>query len=232
VEKMLKTYTIKNLKKEPALQSDWNSKEWIDAEIADISIFRDESSSHHPKTVVKLLYTQNGIYGKFKVEDKYVRSVESGYQAPVCQDSCVEFFVKPKRNRGYLNFEFNCGGTLLCSYITDATRTETGFKEMVELKECELNQVKIYHSLPSIVEPEIREETEWFIGFYIPFSLLEKYVGKLHFSKESEHSEWRGNFYKCGDKTSHPHWASWNPITTTNFHLPECFGVLKFEKPY
>jgi hypothetical protein len=228
---MLKTYIIKNVSTEPELDSDWNSSRWRDAHIADVSIFRDESTTHHPKTEVKLLYTQNGIYGKFKVEDNYVRSVESGYLAPVCRDSCVEFFVKPKKNRGYLNFEFNCGGSLLCTYITDSTRTDTGFKEMVELKESELNQVKIYHSLPSIVEPEIKNDTEWFIGFYIPFLLIEKYVGKLSFSKKSHPPEWRCNFYKCGDKTSHPHWASWNPITATNFHLPECFGILKFERP-
>jgi hypothetical protein len=228
---MLKTYIIKNVSTEPELDSDWNSSRWRDAHIADVSIFRDESTTHHPKTEVKLLYTQNGIYGKFKVEDNYVRSVESGYLAPVCRDSCVEFFVKPKKNRGYLNFEFNCGGSLLCTYITDSTRTDTGFKEMVELKESELNQVKIYHSLPSIVEPEIKDDTEWFIGCYIPFSLIEKYVGKLSFSKKSHPPEWRCNFYKCGDKTSHPHWASWNPITATNFHLPECFGILKFERP-
>ena len=23
---------------------------------------------------------------------------------------------------------------------------------------------------------------------------------------------WRGNFYKCADESSHPHWASWAPI--------------------
>ncbi|MEW6117215.1 MAG: carbohydrate-binding family 9-like protein, partial [Nitrospirota bacterium] len=41
--------------------------------------------------------------------------------------------------------------------------------------------------------------------------------------------EWRANFYKCGDATSHPHWASWAPVEALNFHLPHCFGTICFE---
>ena len=39
---------------------------------------------------------------------------------------------------------------------------------------------------------------------------------------------WRGNLYKCGDRTSHPHWAAWSPVDELNFHLPRCFGTLRF----
>ena len=40
---------------------------------------------------------------------------------------------------------------------------------------------------------------------------------------------WRANFYKCGDQTSHPHWAAWSPVDELNFHLPRCFGTIAFE---
>ena len=40
---------------------------------------------------------------------------------------------------------------------------------------------------------------------------------------------WRGNFFKCVEENSHPHWASWSPVDEFNFHLPQCFGVLRFE---
>jgi hypothetical protein len=40
---------------------------------------------------------------------------------------------------------------------------------------------------------------------------------------------WRANFYKCGDETSQPHWAAWHPVEALNFHLPQCFGQLRFE---
>jgi len=54
---------------------------------------------------------------------------------PVYKDSCVEFFVKPKPDKGYFNFEFIAVGTLLCSYITDPERTREGFREFVSVPE-------------------------------------------------------------------------------------------------
>jgi hypothetical protein len=40
---------------------------------------------------------------------------------------------------------------------------------------------------------------------------------------------WHANFYKCGDHTSHKHWASWQPVKELNFHRPEDFGDIVFE---
>ena len=222
----MKNYIINKVQKEPQLNADWCSEDWKDANVAEISIFRTESSDHRPKTELKLLYNSEGIFGHFNVKDQYIRSIESGYQTPVCQDSCVEFFVQPKPEKGYLNFEFNCGGALLSYYITDSTRTENGFKEMVQLTDEELDQIKIHHSMPGITEPEIKEPKEWNLSFFVPFSILQNYVGSLN---PVDNSEWCANFYKCGDNTSHPHWASWSPLSATNFHLPECFGTLKFQ---
>ncbi len=65
------------------------------------------------------------------------------------------------------------------------------------------------------------------MAFFIPLSVFEKTTG-LQSTKLSGQT-WRANLYKCGDKTSHPHWASWQPLTETNFHLPECFGKITFE---
>ena len=223
----MKNYTIRKAEKSPELDADWNSGSWKDANIADISLFRPESSEHHPETELKLLYDSKGLYGCFYVKDNYIRSVGTGYQAPVCQDSCVELFLQPKPDKGYLNFEFNCGGAILTYYITDPTRTATGFKTYRILKDSELDTIKISHSMPKTVDPEITDATEWKLSFFIPFKLLSGYVGDLGVI---EGSQWRANFYKCGDKTSHPHWASWNPLTATNFHLPECFGTVEFSK--
>jgi hypothetical protein len=42
---------------------------------------------------------------------------------------------------------------------------------------------------------------------------------------------WRANFYKCADKTSHPHWLTWAHVNypKPKFHLPEYFGRIEFE---
>jgi hypothetical protein len=65
----------------------------------------------------------------------------------------------------------------------------------------------------------------WTLEFFIPLELLEKYVGSVG---NVRGSEWKANFYKCGDETSHPHWVSWQPVPKLNFHMPECFGTVMF----
>lgn len=143
----------------------------------------------------------------------------------VWKDSCVEFFVQPKSAKGYFNFEFNCGGAFLVCYIVDWTRTVTMFKDFTRVPEPLAKNVSVKSSLPKVVDPEIQEPCDWTLGFFIPFSLLEHYVGPLG---KIEGQTWRGNFFKCADETSHPHWASWSPVDELNFHLPRCFGDLEF----
>jgi hypothetical protein len=97
--------------------------------------------------------------------------------------------------------------------------------EAVSLSPEEGRQVAVYHSLPSIIEPEMEDEVTWSLEFSIPFALLMAYVGSL---EKVAGQQWRGNLYKCGDKTSHPHWASWSPLSDKNFHAPWDFGALRF----
>ena len=155
-----------------------------------------------------------------------MRCAHTGYMAPTYLDSCVELFLQPKADKGYLNFEFSCGGSLLCFHMVDPTRIPGGFRDFTPLPEADIKQVAIYHSLPSQVEPEIAEPVEWRLEYFIPFSLLEKWVGSLGLVLGQQ---WHANLYKCGDETSHPHWAAWAPVDEFNFHLPRCFGTIQFE---
>ncbi len=211
----------------PEMKGLWDGTAWVQANVLEVADFRPEGSDHRPGTSAKLLYDSQGIYGIFKVDDRFVRCVYTRYSGPVYKDSCVEFFVKPKPDRGYFNFEFNCGGTILSSYITNPKRTSKGFEEFVPLPESDGSQVAVYHSMPGMVDPEIRNPVTWRLEFFIPFVLLEKYAGPLDHPKGKE---WKANFYKCGDETSHPHWASWRPVPALNFHMPEYFGSIRFEK--
>lgn len=186
---------------------------------------RPESSDHRPETLFRVLHDGTNLYVRFDVKDRYVRSVQTAYQAPVCTDSCVEFFVRPKAGKGYFNFEVNAGGTLLLSYVEDPTRTAQGLKRSTPVPEEWGRQVVIRSSLPAVVEPEIAGPVAWHVRYQIPFALFEAFVGDAGRSG----AVWRANFYKCGDKTSHPHWLAWSPVPALNFHLPESFGELALE---
>ncbi len=137
----------------------------------------------------------------------------------------MEFFVEPKPGRGYLNFEFNCGGAFLCSHITDPERSSGVFKQFTRVSAEIGRTVQVRSSLPRLIEKEFSEPIVWTLRFYIPLKLLEHYVGPVG---ELAGQVWRGNFFKCGEEISHPHWASWSPVDEFNFHLPGCFGSLRF----
>src|SRR5262245_41860808 len=106
-------YVVRPAHQKPALDMNWLSPAWQQAEVARVNDFHPESLSRHPVTNARVLYDNDYIYVHFHVQDKHVQSVHTKYQDSVCKDSCVEFFVRPKENAGYFNFEFNCGGTML-----------------------------------------------------------------------------------------------------------------------
>ena len=61
----------------------------------------------------------------------------------------------------------------------------------------------------------------WSVGMCVPFDLIGADPDNLP-------SSIRANFYKCADKSAHPHFLSWNPIDvpSPDFHRPEFFGEL------
>lgn len=208
----------------PKLQNAWGKGSWQNQSCLEINHFRSESSRHRPSARAKLCYNEDGIFGIFSVKDRYVICRHTRFQDPVYKDSCVEFFLQPKENKGYFNFEFNCLGTLLASYITDPTRIPGGFRGVNYLSPEEGRQIKVHTSLSAFIKREISDPINWELTFFIPFTLLMYYVGSFNIGPGIS---FRANFFKCADDSSHPHWAAWSPVDQLNFHRPHCFGTLK-----
>jgi hypothetical protein len=222
------THTIPHADTAPPLDGDWDSDPWRRVTPLSINQFHARSGEHHPRVQAKLLHSQRVLYVLFRVQDQFVKAACTRYGQMVCKDSCVEIFIEPMPDAGYFNFEVNCGGTMLLWYVRDTTLTAEGkFKDYTEVPADLAASVRIYHSMPAHVPQEITEPIEWRVQLAIPAAVLEAFVGPLgDFSGQA----WRGNLFKCADATSHPHWASWNPIgDELNFHRPACFGTLRFE---
>ncbi|WCJ58654.1 carbohydrate-binding family 9-like protein [Fontisphaera persica] len=196
---------------------------WAAADIIQIAAFRPESSDHRPATTLRLLHDGEHLYGRFTVQDYYVRSRHTQFGDPVYRDSCVEIFLQPRPDRGYFNFEFNAGGTMMCCYITNPERVGATFKEYRKWRPEDARGLQIHASLPPVVEPEQVGPLTWWLTFALPVRLLEPFVGPLG---PLAGQCWRMNAYKCGNETSHPHWAAWAPVDALNFHLPRCFGKM------
>ena len=209
----------------PRLSAAWDDPAWQPAQTAELNSFRPESSAHRPRTSLRLLHNGRGLRGVYQVHDQFVRSLGTHYFDEVWKDSCVEIFLQPKPGGGYFNLEMNAGGAHLCNYIEDPERVPGGFKKCTRLPAAIGQRIEVRSSLPATVEPEMVEPVTWHINFLAPFEVFEHYTGALG---DVRGQRWRGNFYKCGDEGSHPHWGSWAPVDVFNFHTPRCFGTLCF----
>jgi hypothetical protein len=207
----------------PKLEANWNDPAWKNAETGTLTHVLPQSKDHVPQVSFRVLHDDSNVYGIFQTHDRYVRSVETKFQGNICRDSCVEFFFKPHHGVGYFNLEMNAGGAFLLYYVRNHKRTDEGFADYSVLTPQEGQLMQVKTNMPSVIDPEITTPVTWCAQFTIPMHLLEKYTGALN---NFNGVTWHANFYKCADLTSHPHWITWNPITETNYHLPECFGTL------
>ncbi len=173
--------------------------------------------SHVPACELTMARSLSSIFIHYKVKEKQIKAIYTNDHDPVWQDSCVEFFCQLPGSKTYFNFEFNCIGT--CLATERISRTE----DVNPLSSEKMSQIKRFSSLGTEPFEEKQGDFDWSLTVEIPFSIL---------GIESDHmpEKLTGNFYKCGDGTSVPHYVSWSPIAVEkpDFHRPEYFGELNF----
>ena len=152
----------------------------------------------------------------YNVRGYDLRAVAPQDNGPVWEDSCCEFFVSHPEDGTYFNFELNCVGTLLA-----AKRRSRNDADMFGAEE--LSQVIRHTTLEKLAYEENGQIRCWSTAIVIPFDLMGMDGANLPQSI-------RANFYKCADKTAHPHYLSWNriEIPAPDFHRPDFFGELTF----
>ena len=166
-----------------------------------------------PKAYAQLIYVKNkGFALKMTAVERNPRALCTEYGDPVYEDSCLEFFVRFNSDSPlYMNFEVNSNGAFLAS-VRKERRNKRNIHEITSLPEVMAN----------------RQEECWTIESFFSIGMIEALFGKCDLKKGSV---FFGNFYKCGDKTEHPHYGMWSPIQadTPDFHRPEFFGKLVIE---
>ena len=199
-------YVIKKIEKEISCIND---KIWDSAEVADIDKINWKEFGRNIKTTGKLLYNGNGIYVRLETDEKPLLARFSKQNELVCQDSCMELFLKPDKNDiRYLNFEFNPFGTMYFAIITP--NKEDFFPD----------KNKEYFRVMTNVD-----EKSWVLQFFIPFEFIKEAIGGYT-------DTMYGNLYKCGNETVKKHYISYYPVITEEpgFHRPEFFGEFVLEK--
>jgi len=157
-------------------------------------------------------WSASAIHLRYSVVEREIRAVHTVDNAPVWEDSCVEFFWAPDTagDRHYA-FEFNPAGACLAEHWKDEIKEPLATALMQTIRRVP----RIDEAIPGT----------WDIEIDIPFSVFQSEDQLLW----KEGADLRVNFYKCGDRHTVPHYIAWNPVRTSvpRFHCPDNFGIIK-----
>lgn len=171
------------------------------------------NGNNKPDVFFSIAHNDREVLLKFFVQENEIRANVNKINGNVWEDSCVEFFVSFDAS-GYYNLEFNCLGMVYAAFGKNRN-------ERTKLSEQVLSKIESHTTLT-----KTQDQFYWEISIVIPTGV---------FSHHSIHSlkgmKCKGNFYKCGDGLSSPHFLSWTNIESDipNFHLPKYFGEIVFE---
>ena len=186
--------------------------------IQQVDILNWKSFPYKPEVRFRIAHCSNDIWLKYYVREKHILACETRINGDVYRDSCVEFFVSFTES-GYYNFEFNCIGTPHLGFGPGRNNRKPVDPERIK-------SIQTLSTLGKTPFEERKGDFEWELTIVIPESCLQ-FDGKTELGGLKA----RGNFYKCGDATSEPHFVTWNPVGTEkpDYHRPEFFGSLNFE---
>ncbi len=159
------------------------------------------------KTKCCLAYNDKGIFYRFEVEDDKINCTMRKYNAPIYNEETVELFIQPTQDKThYMEFEWNGIGGVFCAQVTNDLKGSTSLDFMQK----NIIDSKIYAT-----------EYGWIVQGMLPAKLFNaKFEG-----------EWKFNAYRIKkDKNDEQILLSYSNTIVPNYHIPDKFAVLKFEK--
>ena len=89
-----------------------------------------------------------------------------------------------------------------------------------------MRQLSATGNLPLVIDQVDTEPCIWWMILRIPRADLESIFGPLG---DLSGQTWQGNFCKCADCSSRPHWGTLLPQSPElNFHVPKYFSPIHF----
>ena len=148
--------------------------------------------------------------------DLRVQNLQDGGR--IWEDSCCEWFIQltaasdDAGQAPYINIECNAAGVLLAA-------CGAGRHDRRPLPQDLLSQIVRVADVEGPCN-EIGGQWDWTLSLLVPYTVLGLDANHLP-------AQLKGNIYKCGDETAHPHFLSWSPVgtPTPDFHRPEYFGT-------
>lgn len=182
-----------------------------DVPIVEIKTFRHGVPRYEPYTTAAVIYIRDeGFLSHMESFETELRSECTEEDGDTYKDSCMEWFINfaPEKSDCYLNLEANPSGVLHCKYGNN----------------------RIRHSLsPWIERPTVKAKIlsdRWVLDYFISLHTISQVFGRDSFVPGDI---LMGNFFKCGDDTTMPHYGMWSPVERDDldFHSPDSFGKLE-----
>ncbi len=174
---------------------------------------------YQPACEARLVMSEKGFHLLFSTEESFIRAEVTEYNGLVCADSCVEFFFapRPEISMKYINLEMNPRGVYHCGV------GEGRYDRYFPRERPEVRGWTQSGKLECTAAPQ-----RWFVRANLTFDYLDAVFGRGDYSSGRV---LRGNFYKCGDETVHPHYCCWSGVglPEPDYHCPDWFGELVLE---
>lgn len=172
-----------------------------------------------PEVSFKIAHNNDNILLQYEVYENEILGVVTEDNGEVWTDSCAEFFITFDDN-SYYNLETTCVGRALLGYRKPGVEAEHASPEIMK-------SIKRLPSLGFENREKQQGDFRWSLTLIIPATAYWKDRIKTFSGIKA-----RGNFYKCGDNLTTPHFVSWSEIDTPSpsFHQPTFFGQLEFEE--
>ena len=183
--------------------------------VAEISHFPWDSAPH-PNSCAVVGASLDALHVFMRTDEEEIRAEQTEQNGPIYTDSCMEFYLMPSLSSDlYLNIEVNPRGVMFFS----VGRERAQRRLITEETPRDLN-------LTARIRPSDCLGAGWTVEYDLPYAMLRKYIPE--FDPHSPSMDMRGNFYKCGNGLTKPHWGMWSPVGTPkqDFHRPEFFGRL------
>ena len=184
---------------------------WDRVPVGAIGHYHWESDTpYRPKSFFQLCFVKNkGVFARLWSDETDLRAVCTDRDDPIWEDSCLECFLQPVPGGGYLNVEMNPRGVFLAQW--GKGRDDRVF-------------TKALTDLSPVATP-FAVSGGWGVELFVPCGLVEALSGQPFAAGEGQY-----HFccFKCGDKTAHPHFASFAPMgeNPPGFHNPAHFAIL------
>lgn len=177
---------------------------------AKLDSFPWDENGYRPTACARVGWNSAGLHVLMYADEPTVRAEVTEVGGEVCEDSCLEFFLAPKEGNPLY---FNCEVSPLPTVHFGVGAGRYG-REVYKETPVGMNALSSKH-----------EGSWWAVSYTIPAELLAERFGLTLQSG----LKMRGNFYKCGDLTEHPHYGMFQPydLPEADYHRPELFAELK-----